>query len=289
MADYPGTSSDDTYAGTNQADTISGGEGNDTLSGAQGDDTISGDAGNDILNGGQGADFLNGGTGNDILNGDEGSDVLNGGTGNDTLNGGVSDDTLTGGLGDDQLTGGKGDDTFVFNFTVNTSGSWVTQTAEFRDGNTPSAYADAVAWNNYLKQLEAWRLEMNTLTGQGDENTDLDGTAYLTTSTKKGGTLLLDTQTYDNDYQYQEWVGSSTATIEGDGYDQILDWTSGANKLVLNGLSADSGAGNYWDTFLNSAQSGGNTVITFDGGSITLVGVLTSIEALVSGGLVDFG
>jgi Ca2+-binding RTX toxin-like protein len=255
MAEYIGTTGNDIHVGTAQPDTINGGDGNDTLSG---------------------------GNQNDIINGDAGDDKLFGDNGQDTL---------TGGAGNDQLTGGTGTDTFVFNFTVSSSGSWVTQVATFRDGTAPAQTADAVAWNNYLKQLEAWRAEMLATTGELDEDTNLDGTAILTTSTKKAGTITVGEVAFDNDYQWQEWVETTKATIEGEGYDTILDWSDGApDKLLLNGLSNVATDDNYWGKFLTTdAAVDGKTVISFDGGSITLVGVDTSMADLIAAGLVDFG
>lgn len=248
-----------------------------------------GTTGNDEIYAGNGNDNVYGGDGNDELYGENGNDKLYGEAGDDQLDGGRGDDLLVGGLGNDELTGGSGNDSFFFNFTVNSSGSWVTQTASFRDGSTPSANADAVAWNNYLNQLAAWRLEMLAQTGQTDENTDLDDTAVLTTSTKKAGTIVLGSVAYDNDYQWQEWVGSSSVTITGEGHDTVLDWTTGNDKLVLKGLSNDSGATNYWGNFLSSdSDVDGKTVISFgtgaDAGSITLIGTDMSLADLVAGG-----
>lgn len=259
MADYTGGAGNDTYAGTNQADTIYGGDGNDTL----GTDSPA-----------------NTGNGSDTIYGEGGDDTLYGGNGNDTLVGGADNDTLK---------GGNGNDTFVFNFTINPGGSWQTREAVFRDGNSPAEMADAVAWNNYLKQLAVWRAEMTTLYGT-DENQNLDGTAYLTTSTKKAGAIMIGEVSYDNDFQYQEWVDSSSIAIQGEGYDTVLDWGNGADVLVLSGLSDDSTASNYWGNWLTAdTATDGKTVISFEGGSITLIGVDTTIEALIAAGSVSWG
>ncbi|NIC41788.1 hypothetical protein [Aquabacterium sp. A08] len=231
-----------------------------------------------------------------IINGSNGvDDTLVGTDGNDTIDGKTGADTITGGLGDDLLYGGNGafSDTFVFNFTVSskTITTTTTETIDllFRDGNTPNeANADAVAWNNYVKQLEAWRAELEAL-GFTDENIETE-TAFITTSTKK--TTLTKEYEWDNSFvgSRDVEVTETVNTITGEGNDKIYQWgvANTADKLKFVGLSSDAEAVNYWDTWLNSEVVGNDTKITFDGGSITLIGVTTTIEALVADGYVTF-
>lgn len=261
MAEYIGNDQDNTYIGTNGDDVISGGGGNDTLGTASG----------------QGNEYK---TGN-------GDDDIDGGAGDDTLYGGNGDDTLTGGAGDDTLYGGNGADTFVFNFTV-TSATAAT-TVYFRDGDAPSEGADYRAWYNYDTQLDAWRAELDALHG-GD--LEAENTYSLDITVNGGSAKKPTTATYsfegDNSYTYYETT--SEAAIEGEGRDTVMDWTNGTNKLVLNGLSNDAGAENYWGKFLTTdTAADGKTVISFTDGSITLIGVDTSIEALIAANQVDFG
>jgi Ca2+-binding RTX toxin-like protein len=79
--------------------------------------TINGTAGNDTLWG-------NGGT--DVINGGGGNDVIYGGSGNDTINGGAGNDRIYGKDGHNVLTGGSGSDDFVFDTSLSTSFSSVT-------------------------------------------------------------------------------------------------------------------------------------------------------------------
>jgi hypothetical protein len=227
-------------------------------------------------------------TGNGAFDGDaNGKDNITGGDGNDTINAGNGDDVLTGGKGNDLLTGGNGADTFVFNFTV--TSSTVEKTVLFRDGNAPSTTADYKAWLNYDTQLDAWRSELSSLYG-----VDLDATdTFDVDITVNGGSVKKPVNSTvefsgDNSYTYFDEVAS--ATIEGEGYDTVLDWSTGADKLALNGLSNTEGAANYWGNFLTSDVAvDGKTVISFDGGSITLIGTDMSIAELVTGGYVLFG
>ncbi len=80
MANFVGTSGNDTFSGGNPADTATGLAGNDTLSGNNGNDTILGGTGNDSLSGGSGTDSLRGGDGNDTISGGTGNDIIYGDT-----------------------------------------------------------------------------------------------------------------------------------------------------------------------------------------------------------------
>jgi Ca2+-binding RTX toxin-like protein len=69
MANYNGTTGDDTYTGTESDDIIRGNAGHDVLRGEGGNDIIRGDAGDDTMFGGTGNDQLRGGTGVDSYDG----------------------------------------------------------------------------------------------------------------------------------------------------------------------------------------------------------------------------
>ncbi|HSH91824.1 MAG TPA: calcium-binding protein, partial [Ramlibacter sp.] len=91
MADFTGTTGDDTISGT---------AGNDDIFGAAGNDQLFGHDGNDTIDGGAGSDSIDGGNGNDLLYG--------GMDGNDTLKGGVGNDGIEPGSGNDSIDGGSG-------------------------------------------------------------------------------------------------------------------------------------------------------------------------------------
>src|SRR6478735_6591044 len=79
MADFGGTSGNDSFVG---------GVGNETLAGLAGNDTLSGDAGNDTIDGGAGNDSVLGGDGDDVLiqfSGATSPETYDGGAGVDTL------------------------------------------------------------------------------------------------------------------------------------------------------------------------------------------------------------
>ncbi len=119
MANFVGTSANDTLNGGVGNDTLTGLAGNDSLYGGNGNDYIDGGLGDDTLQAGNGLDTLIGGDGNDKLysrttdmaaGSDDGANDMDGGLGNDSLYGGSGNDTLLGGEGNDSIQGDAGND-----------------------------------------------------------------------------------------------------------------------------------------------------------------------------------
>lgn len=306
-----GGDGDNTISTGNGADWVDGGAGDDIINGGNDDDVLYGNTGNDVLNGGNHDDELWGGAGDDELNGGNHDDVLYGGSGNDVLNGGDHEDVLVGGAGDDDLWGGNGNDHFVFRFAVE-AGEGEYTTVYFRPnddgdgGDTPDGHANPQAWLNYLQQLSAWRAEMQELYGDDleDDKVDIelvnknidkfilkygDDLAAFDAEDWAEIDLLAKTLSFDNSWTYGD---GGAATIQGEGHDTIHDWGNhsegGQNTLYFYGLSDSNGDLNYWGDWLTSSVEDGNTVISWNGGSITLLGVATTIEDLVGDGFVSF-
>lgn len=112
MADFDGTSGNDTFTGTGDDENIDGLEGNDDLRGGGGDDVIDGGRGDDTLDGGAGNDVLRGRDGDDrFIDTAGGNDVMGGGEGNNTYeitrDGATNSDRL-------EVNGGSGTDTLTF-------------------------------------------------------------------------------------------------------------------------------------------------------------------------------
>jgi Ca2+-binding RTX toxin-like protein len=100
LANFTGTTGNDSILGTIDPDTIWGLAGNDTLDGGDGNDTLEGADGNDSLKGGPGNDDILNGTGIDTLDGGDGSDTLSLQAGGPTLTG-VSIDLQAGIMSND--------------------------------------------------------------------------------------------------------------------------------------------------------------------------------------------
>jgi Ca2+-binding RTX toxin-like protein len=293
MATWDGTAGDDTKtAASGPGDTLNGFGGNDTLTGGNGKDTLNGGDGNDLLNGGTGNDVLNGDAGNDTLLGENGTDVLNGGAGNDTIDGGLGSDTITGGAGNDSMTGGSASNTFVFTFNIQTTGT--EKTVWFRDGNAPSTNADYMAWNNYDKQLDAWRAEMAILTGQADMNAaDTYTDVAITVNGGSAKKPTTSTALFSGDASYT-YVENSLSVVTGEGTDTIVDFETGIDPdaLVFHGVTSAQ-----WDALvaqnvftLSFGEFGGaagtDARLSWGSESITLLGIdqteIGSLAALKS-------
>jgi Ca2+-binding RTX toxin-like protein len=284
MASIFGDDEDSVLFGTAEYDLIYGGRNNDTIYGY---------AGHDALFGGNGA----------------GSDTLYGGDGNDSLHGGGfaasaydydGFDTIYGGLGDDRMAG----DRFVFNFGVPEQRDQVLTTVQFRDGDTPAESASAVAWSNYLNQLQSWR-DALTLVHGADLSNSMDESVMLTASPRKAAKdVVTGLKTYDKDFSYMADGSTVSMVATGEGHDTIYywarqrgyeeqvgwgPWSSDHKTLKLSGLSGVATDANFYGNFVSvDTERDLLTVLTIGDSSITLVGVDTTMAQLVAGGHITF-
>lgn len=286
--------------------TINGGGGDDYLIGAVGNDTIEGGAGNDIIDGGAGVNNLTGGAGDDnygvhnsadviVENVDDGndsvwSDAANytlsanvenmylvgsvNGTGNDSdnfiLGYLAGDNIISGGKGNDTLAGGVGNDTFTINAdtdfgiknivendnegndTINFAGSSTAINIDL-SLTTTQTVTDKIQLVLPLVNLE------NVIGGAGDDtiagnsiNNGLTGGAGADKFVFSAGAL-----------------SASTAVSVLFGTDTILDFTIGADKLVLSqstfgAISSTAGAiANFANVADDSLVDGNAAAIVF--------------------------
>lgn len=211
-------------------------------------------------------DSLVGTDGADILAGGKGDDVIEGGAGNDLLIGGELKEITNGNNAGDYQVDSAGADTFVFNFTLNNSAGatyYFRPNEDGTGGDTPNQNANQSAWQNYMDQLADWRALMEQEFGS-DADQSATGEALYTVK-KTVGTL----GEYDNSFT----VGGELTIESHDGTDTILKWDrDGGDKLELDGLDgltlAEFDA--LFDVALNAE---GDTVLSWDGGSITIDGM----------------
>lgn len=233
-----GDSGKDRLYGNNGPDALYGGAGDDMLFGANSPDLMRGGDGSDNLSGGVGADRLFGDDGNDTLIGQSGLDTLRGGAGADLLNGQDGNDHLHGDDGDDQIFGANGSDI-----------AW--------GGNQNDTLIGQNGEDTLFGEAGADRVEggygADSLSGGSGSDTLAGGTANDTLSGGAGNDILTGGPGRD-EFRFN----SNTDT----GHDTITDFQNGTDIIRI------SGAADYND--LTIQRSGGDTVISWDTGSITL-------------------
>ena len=245
----------DTLNGKAGHDLLQGGDQNDRLIGDRGRDTLDGGAGNDTLNGGAGTDQISGGKGKDLLNGGDAKDTLNGDGGNDTLNGQQGQDILAGGNGRDSLSGGTENDSL--------DGGAGQDTLKGGDGD------DSLRGGSQADTLSGEK-GRDTLIGNGGNDLLKGGGQGDLLRGNSGKDTLNGGAGNDT---LNGGSGADTFLFNGDtntGHDQITDFQNGTDVIEI------SGAVGFGD--LTITQGGGNTVISWSGGSVTLLGETGTIN-----------
>jgi Ca2+-binding RTX toxin-like protein len=296
----------DTLQGGDGADLLFGEAGADRLEGGVGADTLDGGAGDDTLDGGGGADRLHGGAGNDLFlvadaaalvfeapgNGSDtvraavsfrldaniealvltgaaaldgfgnaGGDRLTGNSGANHLVGGAGNDTLDGGSGADSLYGGEGDDVFLVRGADDTVVEWAGQ------GND-TVFADTGAAVCVLP----YNVEALVLAGATAAGTDnalanrIEGNGLGNTIRAGAGddTLL---GGGGDDVLYGDAGADLFVFDPGMGFDRIMDFQPGTDRLLLRGFAVASLA-----QFFAAATDGSEgAVVDFGGGQRLLL------------------
>ncbi len=313
MAEFYGSSANDTHTGTDGDDVIFGGGGNDNLNGA---------GGNDQIYGGDGSDTLHGGDGDDILVGDTmnpgskevGHNIMYGGAGNDTF--------YTGVLGD-SMYGEEGDDTFI---VQGTSGAAVfdggsgfnTILLQDFNGFNPAGATRVVLYIDSIKDID----QIANASGRGADIVNLSGDLDLSETTLinitqiRGGdeadnikgNIIIDSETQTARGVIIQGLGGDDTitgsrlddTLSGDEGNDVLsggagnDFLSGGNgqDILIGGLGVDrldGGAGND-----RLAGQGGNDQLTggagadlfyfnLNGGQDTITDFQNGIDKIVIG------
>jgi len=300
MAQYNGTSGNDTLTGGPGDDVLDGGAGADAMAGLGGNDVYMVDDAGDIVTegAGQGTDRINStiglslpadvedlwlvgsadidGTGNGLDNvmwGNGGHNVLAGGAGNDTLDGGAGADSLSGGAGDDTLwvddpgdlvieLAGEGTD------TIKSALASFTLPSQVENLLLLPGTAAISGIGNGLDNLLTGNAADNTL-GGGDGNDVLDGGAGADTMAGGAG----------DDRYLVDQAGDAVLESPGEGTDtvtaalssyQLPDHVENLNLGAAYTTGAYGGTGNALDNVIRGNL--GANVIDGGGGNDTLVG-----------------
>ncbi|MEQ1816954.1 MAG: peroxidase family protein [Nitrosomonas sp.] len=295
---FLGTSGVDSLVGTAAVDTLYGFAGNDTLNGAGGADNLIGGTGDDIYvvnNAVTITELASGGTADKVestitltlannvenltllgaaLNGtgNAGNNIITGNGNNNTLTGLGGNDTLNGLGGVDALIGGTGNDTYVVDTTTDTiteASGQGTDTVQSSVTFTLLANVERLSLTGGDAINGTGNSQINVLTGNSNNNT-LSGLGGGDTLIGDDGddTLIggaqADTLTGGNgaDTFTYNLTSESTTAVR----DTITDFLSGTDKINLNAIDANTGAGGNQDfVFIGTDVAfGGSAQVRYD-------------------------
>ena len=311
-----GTLSDDSLKGGFGADIVSGSDGDDSLEGEDGSDTLAGGKGDDTLVGGNDGDSLSGGRGNDNLAGGDGDDLLQGGLGSDRLTGGEGSDLLTFRVGDgvDEVTDfDAASDQLLLQVDdpADISVSVVNGDTVITYGDGDSIQLTGVSAPNLVGDgavIVEWFGTDGAETKSGSAGRDLlnglDGNDSLSASTGNddvyggfGDDTLMGGDGEDRLFGEQgddqlnggsgtDWIagGGGSDTLTGGADRDIFFASGGGNDVVTDYVVGvdivDFGLLGERDISVESVN--GDAVVTYDDGSLKLVGAGGDLEALQS-------
>ena len=259
-----GTDNNDTLIGNDGDNVLIGDDGEDEIFGGGGADEIEAGAGDDFVKGGAAADTINGGSGDDYIYGQNGSDVINGGADNDTMIGNNGEDTMNGDAGNDSIKGG-------FNWDTIDGGNG-NDTVLGQNGNDTVSGGegdDSVLGNNGFDRLYG-NAGNDTVIG-GNGNDFMDGGADNDTLIGGAGRDTMIGGLGDD-----ELTGSNGTDIfvfnpdTATGDDTITDFEDGLDTILIAGSTEFSD--------LSIDEIDGNTVVSWEGGSVTLTDVTGVID-----------
>ena len=223
--------------GTRLDDTLFGDGAANRLEGGDGDDSINAKGGDDVVLGGEGNDTLVGGTGDDRVEGASGDDVLGGRGGDDILLGQFGNDRIFGQLGDDTIEGHAGDD--VINGgqgDADIDGGQGADDIRGRDGD------DVIQGGDGADRIDGGT-GVDTIDGGVGDDTLIGGA---------GADVFL----YD---------------ASGFGDDQLFRFAYDVDKIQIDSsLAADFDALTITEALVDG-NAVADTVISFGGGSVTLM------------------
>jgi Ca2+-binding RTX toxin-like protein len=291
----------------------------DLIIGTNAGNVITGTAWSDILRGEGGNDTLLGRAGDDLLVGGAGNDTLSGEAGQDTLQGDVGNDTLDGGLDADSMAGGAGNDTYIVdNFgdivieTLN-AGNDIVQTNlahyDLTDNVEELVYTgldNFIGTGNGLANIIIGGRGNDALFGMGG-NDQLQG--GLGNDFLDGGDGADNLQGGNGNDVIIGGAGADTIsggtgddvingqagndTMDGGTGNDIFAFSANLGQDRITGFDSNANGGqDYLDLSLLGIHSGnfasrvgiaansGNTVVTVDGDSITLVGINSTTVTL---------
>lgn len=218
---------------------VTSGAGDDAITLGAGADTVVSGAGNDTVNAGDGANSVTTGSGDDAVTTGTGADTIDTGEGNDNVSAGAGNDSVNAGAGNDAVTAGAGNDVI--------SAGDGNNTVDAGDGNdavTTGSGSDSIVGGGGNDTISA-----------GDGNDTVNGGTGVDVIDLAGGSDVL--------------VYTAVADSTGVNFDDVSNFTSGTDRLLVTVSDGVSGAGDTLDL------SGFAVVPTFADGLVSLSGNAT--------------
>lgn len=278
---YGGNGHDNLRGGTDN-DVLYGESGNDNLQGGDGNDWLLGGADNDTLYGNEGHDNLRGDVGTDVLFGQDGNDNLRGGSGNDQLYGGNDNDTLYGDDGDDRIYGEDGNDTLLGGADRDLLyGGEGDDTLRGENGH------DAMWGGNGNDNIQGGS-GTDWLIGEGGDDSLYGGENYDFLRGGIGNDLMFGGAGDDDirgDSGSDRLIGEAgDDTLNGGNGNDVFIFTRWSGNDEITDFNRAADTIQFYQTGLNYSSltitySGGNAVVDYGTGTITLTGVSSGLDA----------
>lgn len=218
-------------------------------------------AGNDVYfgEGGLRTGEVYGGSGDDLIIGGSSAEALFGDAGSDRISGGVGDDYIAGGAGNDALEGGAGLD------TVSYLDSSIGLTIDLNLGSaTGSAETDRISgFEDVMGSGQA-----DIIRGSSSSNILFGARGDDRLEGRNGNDSLIGGR--GDDTVDGGWGDDRFMFTRGDGFDQILDFGRGADRIEVFGYT----------TIQSVTQVGANVLITLDAENSILVMATTTAKAI---------
>lgn len=247
-----------------------------TIDAGDGANTITTGAGKDTITGGNNADTITSGAGADEIHAGNGANTITTGAGDDTVYTGLDVDTVSAGVGDDKIyiyggtdtiSAGSGNDTLIVEYGLAVAAVSVNSLS----GNVENGYSGNVSG-------------LGAATFLGVENFHITSGDFNDVITTGGGDDIINAGLGDD--KMTGGAGADTFVFEDEfGEDAITDFDAhGDDSDIISLLNFAVITESNFKNYIEDISGTANTRFSFDGNTITLIGVL---EANL--GAEDFG
>ena len=260
---------------------------------------INGDSGAGVISGSAEKEQINAGGGDDTVNGGGGNDLIFGNSGNDAIDSGAGDDLIYGGSGNDVLAGGTGQDIFrvAGNKSAGFEGYDIYSGGDGRDTIVAFGAQVDVGLLQFLPTDSIEEIDVTGATGSVALVGSSDGNVLDFRATVFRGGVVIDGRGGDDKITGSASAdtilgGAGNDTISGGGGDDSFNGGDGRDVFVFEQNWGRDTVADYRDNFdkfdlrgsgaskfadLRVEQNGADTLVTYGGNMVVLLGVNASV------------